>query len=86
MDRDRPWTISKGELLKFNLEGCRHCGRVYVSSGNAGPLGVGSGWHDLADLQQKKPGDRGMDVVLRVRGRVWGGTPGKRICPNCKAK
>jgi hypothetical protein len=83
----REWTGSRGKLAKINLEGCKQCGRVYVSPGNAGLLQVDTGWYRLENLQQKSPGDRGLDVVLRVRGRVWNGGPlGTRTCPDCREK
>ncbi len=33
---------------------------------------------------KKSPGDKGLDVVLRVRGTMFGGK-GNRICPSCKS-
>lgn len=77
-------TASKGELTKVNLEGCKHCGNVYVSLYNAAKLQVMPGWHLLGSLQQKHPGDGDRDVVIRVRGRRWGGVLGQRVCPDCK--
>ncbi len=81
----RRYTASEGELTKVNVEGCKGCGRVYVSEYNSERLQVSPGWHMLANLQQRHPGDRGQDVVIRVRGRVWGGILGQRVCPTCKA-
>lgn len=79
-------TASKGELTKINLEGCKECGKVYVSAYNAVRLQKLPGWYLLANLQQTHPGDRDQDVVIRVRGRRWGGILGQRVCPDCKAK
>ena len=66
-------TASKGELTKVNLEGCRECGKVYVSVYNGVRLQKLPGWYLLANLQQTHPGDRDQDVVILVRGRRWGG-------------
>jgi hypothetical protein len=77
-------TASEGELTKINVEGCKGCGKVYVSTYNSVRLQVLPGWHLLANLQQTHPGERGQDVVIRVRGRVWGGVLGQRVCPDCK--
>lgn len=79
-------TASVGELVKVNVEGCKGCGNVYVSLFNSLRLQVKPGWHMLANLQQSTPGESGQDIVIRVRGRVWGGLLGKRVCPDCKAK
>lgn len=86
MSEERWNTASKGELTKVNVEGCRGCGQVYVSKLNAGKLNIEPGWYPLGDIQQQSPGDQGLDVVIRVRGRVWGGVQGKRVCPTCKDK
>ncbi len=85
-NRGKRNTASKGELTKVNLEGCKQCGNVYVSAYNATKLGVETGWYFLGRLQQEKPGDGGLDVVLRVRGKRWGATLGNRLCPDCKIK
>ena len=77
-------TASKGELTKVNLEGCKSCGRVYVSFYNGAKLGRSTGWYNLHDLQQEHPGDQDKDIVIRVRGRRWGGILGQRVCPDCK--
>lgn len=69
----KSYTGSKGELTKVNVEGCRECGEVYVSPYNSVRLQVMPGWYLLANLQQNHPGDRDQDVVIRVRGRRWGG-------------
>ncbi|MBI5123168.1 hypothetical protein HZA75_04900 [Candidatus Roizmanbacteria bacterium] len=82
----KSYTGSKGELTKVNVEGCKECGKVYVSIYNSIRLQVMPGWYLLANLQQKHPGDRNQDVVIRVRGRRWGGILGQRVCPDCKAK
>ncbi len=82
----KSYTGSKGELTKVNVEGCRECGEVYVSPYNSVRLQVMPGWYLLANLQQNHPGDRDQDVVIRVRGRRWGGILGQRVCPDCKAK
>jgi len=79
-------TASKGELTKINLEGCKECGNVYVSVYNGVRLQKLPGWYLLANLQQTHPGDRDQDVVIRVRGRRWGGILGQRVCPDCKEK
>lgn len=77
-------TSSRGELNKINLEGCKICGRVYVSDNNAIRLRASPGWHCLENLQQKHPGQNGQDIVIRVRGRVWGSRLGQRVCDNCR--
>lgn len=75
----------QGELIKVNVEGCKNCGRVYLSTGNSMTLGQTEGWHELASVQQSKPGEGGRDIVIRVRGRVWDrNILGKRICPQCR--
>ena len=79
-------TASKGELTKINLEGCKECGKVYVSVYNSARLRTLPGWYLLANLQQKHPGDNDSDVVIRVRGRRWGAVLGQRVCPDCKVK
>lgn len=79
------YTAAEGELTKINVEGCKGCGKVYVSFYNSQRLQVETGWHLLANLQQQHPGQRGQDVVIRVRGRRWGTLLGKRACPDCKA-
>ena len=56
------------------------------SDNNAVTLDVLPGWYLLANLQQVHPGDRGQDVVIRVRGRRWGSNAGRRVCPDCKSK
>jgi len=86
MEKGKRYTASEGELTKVNLEGCKGCGNVYVSIYNAARLQVSPGWHVLSTLQQQHPGQRGQDVVIRVRGRRWGGLMGNRICPDCKQR
>ncbi len=76
-------TVARGELVKINLDGCKACGNVYVSPLNSPTLQVPMGWYDLADLPQGPTGP--LDIVIRVRGRRWGGILGQRICPDCKA-
>lgn len=65
-------TASKGEPTKINLEGCKECGKVYVSFYSAMRLQKLPGWYLLANLQQTHQGDRDQNVVIRVRGRRWG--------------
>ena len=79
-------TASKGELTKINLEGCKECGKVYVSDYNGVRLQKLPGWYLLANLQQNHPGDRDLDVVIRVRGRRWGGHSGSTCLPRLQSK
>jgi hypothetical protein len=76
----------RGELAKINVEGCRGCGRVWLSEQNARRIGAGIGWHPLSELQQRKPGENGLDMVFRVRGSKGRQLKGRRICPDCKTE
>lgn len=75
------YTISRGELSKINVERCKQCGRVNITDYNADRLAIEPGWYPISELQQKSPGDGGLDVVIRPRG----GFLGKKVCPDCKS-
>lgn len=81
-------TAARGNLEKVNLDGCRRCGRVYVSGKNSNRIGVGQGWYDLTDLTfVQGPNNRGQDIVLRVRGRFSQMlTGGLKTCDVCRRK
>lgn len=81
MDTERNDSASKGELVKFNLQQCRGCGRVYVSSNQAEKIGAQSGWfQDISSIRQHLESIPGYDPVIRVSQ----GKRGSKTCSNCR--